>query len=128
FVIVSADGRLTDADHRQPNALRNKADHRFFVAGLKRADVVIHGRNSGDSDPKARARHRVIVTRGVATVARHPDIPNAALWNPAHAPVEDAAALIGVTQGMAAVIGGPAVFALFFGRYEVFWLSRAARV
>lgn len=128
FVIASTDGRLTDENHVQPAALRNKADHRFFVDGLRRADIIVHGRNSGDSDPQSIARRRVIVTRSVETPALHPDIPNAVLWNPAGASIEDAAASIGISDGMAAVIGGPAVFALFFGRYDVFWLSRAARV
>ena len=128
FVIVSADGMLTDEHHVQPAALRNKADHRFFVDGLRRANIVVHGRHSGDNDPQSIARRRVIVTRSVDTCAPHPDIKNAVLWNPAGASIEDAAALMGISDGMAAVIGGPAVFALFFGRYDVFWLSRAARV
>ncbi len=128
YVIVSADGCLTDEHHVQPVALRNKADHRFFIDGLRRADLVVHGRNSGDSDPQSITRRRVIVTHAVEALAAHPDIENAVLWNPGGASIEDAAALFDISNGTAAIIGGPAVFALFFGRYDVFWLSRAARV
>lgn len=127
FVIVSADGMLADEHHVQPAALRNKADYRFFVEGLRRADVVVHGRNSGDSDPQSVARRRVIVTRSVATSAHHPDIPNAVLWNPVGASFEEACAMAGVTSGTVAVIGGPDVFAIFARRYDVFWLSQAHR-
>lgn len=128
FVIVSADGMLADEHHVQPTALRNKADYRFFLDGLRRADIVVHGRNSGDSDPHSISRRRVIVTRSVATSAPHPDIPNAVLWNPAGAAFEDACAAVAVTSGIVAVIGGPDVFAMFAQRYDVFWLSQAERV
>ncbi len=128
FVIVSADGRLTDEHGEQPDQLRFDADHRFFVAGLRRAALVVHGRNSGDSDPKTRTRHRVIVTRSVAKIAAVPDLPNAVYWNPGAAPFEEAAERIGITCGTVAVIGGPSVYALFLPRYAVFWLSQALRV
>lgn len=127
FVIVSADGMLADEHGVQSAALRNKADHRFFVDGLRRADVVVHGRNSGDSDPHSISRRRVIVTRSIERSAPHPDIPNAVLWNPAGAMFEEACSAVSVTAGTVAVIGGPAVFAMFAQRYDVFWLSQAHR-
>jgi hypothetical protein len=128
FVIVSADGRLTDATHQQPDALRFKADHRFFVDGLKRAALVVHGRNSGDGDPRQRVRRRLIVTRSVDSIAVADDIPQAVYWNPAGASFEAAADAAGVTDGSAAIIGGPEVYGLFLDRYDVFWLSEAHRV
>ena len=128
FVIVSADGRLTDATHQQPDALRFKADHRFFVDGLTRAALVVHGRNSGDGDPRERVRRRLIVTRRVAALAAADDIPQAIYWNPAGASFEAAADAAGITEGSAAIIGGPDVYGLFLARYDVFWLSEAHRV
>lgn len=128
FVIVSADGRLTDATHQQPDALRFKADHRFFVEGLKRASLVVHGRNSGDGDPRKRVRRRLIVTRRIAAIAPADDIPESFFWNPAGATFNAAAAEAGVTDGVAAIIGGPAVYGHFLDRYDVFWLSEAPRV
>lgn len=128
YVIVSADGCLTDAHQRQPEALRFKADHRFLIEALRRAALVVHGRNSGDNDPGSVKRRRVIVTRKVAGVARDPNLANAVLWNPEGAPFADAAALAGVTDGNIAVIGGQQVYALFLDRYDTFWLSQAHRV
>ncbi len=128
FVIVSADGRLTDATHQQPDALRFKADHRFFVEGLARAALVVHGRNSGDDDPRKRVRRRLIVTRRVAAFAVADVIPQAVYWNPAGASFEAAADASGIADGSAAIIGGPEVYGLFLDRYDVFWLSEAHRV
>ena len=128
FVIVSADGRLADATNQQPDALRFKADHRFFVDGLKRAALVVHGRNSGDGDPRERVRRRLIVTRSVAALAAADDIPQAVYWNPAGASFEAATDAAGITEGSAAIIGGPDVYSLFLDRYDVFWLSEAHRV
>lgn len=128
YVIVSSEGFLTDAQHRQPDALRFPADHRFLMHGLRRAALVVHGRNSGDVDPAERPRRRLIVTRRVAGIARDPALAGVTLWNPAAAPFEDAAAAAGVGEGTVAVIGGPQVYALFLDRYDTFWLSRAHRV
>lgn len=128
FVIVSADGRLTDATQQQPDALRFKADHRFFVDGLKRASLVVHGRNSGDGDPRKRVRRRLIVTRTLAALAPADDIPQTWYWNPAGASFDEAAETAGVTDGAVAIIGGPAVYSFFLDRYDVFWLSEAPHV
>jgi hypothetical protein len=40
----------------------------------------------------------------------------------------DACAHAGVSGGTAAIIGGPVVFGMFFGRYDTFWLSVAPHV
>ena len=128
YVIVSADGCLTDAHQRQPDALRFEADHRFLIEALRRAALVVHGRNSGDNDPGSVKRRRIIVTRNVAGISRDPTLANAVLWNPQDAPFADAVALAGVTDGNIAVIGGPQVYALFLDRYDTFWLSQAHRV
>ena len=128
FVIVSADGRLTDASHQQPGALRFKADHRFFVDGLKRAALVVHGRNSGDGDPRKIIRRRLIVTRQVDRVEPAGDIPQSFHWNPANVSFDRAAEAAGVTTGTAVVIGGPEIYSLFLDRYDVFWLSEAQHV
>lgn len=125
YVIVSAEGYLTDATNQQPNALRFKADHRFFIDGLKRAALVVHGRNSGDADPREQVRRRLIVSRSVAAFERAADIPQSFLWNPAGMDFETAAASAGVSHGIAAVIGGPAVYGLFLDRYDTFYLSQA---
>ena len=45
-----------------------------------------------------------------------------------HTPVEDVgriAAAAGVGDGIAAVIGGPAVYAMFLDRFDTFWLDKA---
>jgi len=34
----------------------------------------------------------------------------------------------GIHSGTVAIIGGPSVFAMFFGRYDTFWLSQAPLV
>ncbi len=128
YVIASADGMLTDATHQQPDALRFKADHRFFIEGLNRAALVVHGRNSGDGDPRKRIRRRLIVTRQIAAVAPADDIPKSFYWNPAGALFEEACAAAGVYEGTVAIIGGPDIFAMFFDRYDVFWLSQAPHV
>ena len=128
FVIVSADGRLTDASRRQPDELRFEADHRFFVAGLKNAALVVHGRNSGDGDPRKRVRRRLIVTRSIAALAPSDDIPQTTYWNPGGASFEAAAEAAGITEGTAAIIGGPSVYGLFLDRYDAFWLTEAPRV
>ena len=128
FVIVSADGLLTDASHQQPDALRFKGDHRFFVDGLKRAALVVHGRNSGDGDPRKQVRRRLIVTRKVERIEPAGDIPQSFHWNPAGIAFEAAAKMAGVTEGAAAIIGGPEVYSLFLDRYDIFWLSEAPRV
>jgi len=127
-VIVSADGMLADAERQMPEALKFPGDQRWFEALLDRADLIVHGRNSYEDQPRSRQRCRVVLTHTVAGVAPDPSNPKATLWNPAGASFEQACAQAGVTAGMAAVIGGPDVFRMFLDRYDTFWLSHAPRV
>jgi len=128
FVIVSADGMLADANRVMPQALKFKGDLEFFTAGLDRADVVVHGRNSYEDQPNSPLRKRVILTHRVADLAADPSNPQATLWNPAGASFEEACNRAGVRDGTAAIIGGPVVFEMFLDRYDTFWLSEAPHV
>ena len=125
LAIVSADGMIADAAGVQPDGLKLEADQRFFHDHLRAADVLVHGRNSGEGG--STRRRRIIVTRRVPGVARDPANATAVLWNPAGSPFEAAWALTGVGPGLAAIIGGTDVFGLFLERgYDIFHLSRAA--
>ncbi len=128
YVIVSADGMLAKSDRVMPDELKFPADKAFFSAALDRAALIVHGRNSEEEQPNSPRRKRIILTRKIAALAAHPDNPNAILWNPAGASFEAACEFIGVTSGMAAVIGGPSVFDLFMDLYDTFYLSLAAHV
>lgn len=125
YVILSADGMLADATGAMPPELKFDGDQRFFNDALDRADLVIHGRNSGDQQPNSPKRRRIVLTHSVAALATDPSNPLATLWNPAGASFAAACEHAGVTQGTAAVIGGPAVFGLFLDRFDTFWLSQA---
>jgi hypothetical protein len=128
YVIVSADGMLANAAHVMPDELRFEGDKQFFTAALDRADLIVHGRRSGEGQPNSPRRKRIIVTRSIAAVAPDPSNPKATLWNPAGAAFEAACDHAGVHSGTAAVIGGPDVFGMFMDRYDTFWLSQAPRV
>lgn len=128
YVIVSADGMLADGRRVMPPALKFEADQAFFEAALDRADLIVHGRHSYEDQPRSPQRRRLILTHAVTALARDPDNPNATLWNPAGADFAAAYAFAGVTDGTAAIIGGPAVFAMFLDRYDTFWLSQAHRL
>ena len=128
YVIVSADGMLADVNRVMPQVLKFKGDHEFFSAGLDRADLVVHGRNSFEDQPNSPLRKRLILTHRVTGIADDPDNAMATLWNPAGASFEDACAHAGVRGGTAAIIGGPIVFGMFLDRYDIFWLSEAPHV
>jgi len=128
YVIVSADGMLAGADHVMPDELKFKGDELFFTAALDRADLIVHGRHSGEQQPNAPKRKRVIVTHAVAALAPDQANPKAVLWNPSGARFEDACAFAGIRSGTVAIIGGPTVFAMFMDRYDTFWLSQAPGV
>ncbi len=128
YVIVSADGMLADAGHVMPDELKFKGDKQFFTAALDRADLIVHGRNSYEDQPNSSKRKRIILTWAIPSFAADPSNPKATLWNPAGASFEAACDRAGVRSGMVAIIGGPGVFAMFFDRYDTFWLSQAPRV
>src|SRR5262249_38339198 len=119
---------LADADHVMPDELKFEGDKQFFTAALDRADLIVHGRNSGEGQENSPKRKRVIVTRRVDALAPDPTNPKATLWNPSGASFEQAAELAGVRTGTIAVIGGPDVFGMFMDRYDTFWLSSPPRV
>jgi dihydrofolate reductase len=126
--IVSADGMLARTSGAHPVELTIEADQRFFAEKLDAAAVIVHGRNSHEGQPNSANRRRVIATRKVVGVKTDPTTPNAVLWNPAGASIEDAAARLGVRDGVMAVIGGTEIFDLFLDRYDLFWLTVAPRV
>jgi dihydrofolate reductase len=127
YAIVSVDGMIADASGQIPPSLIHKADQRYFLRGLEEAGVLVHGRNSYEDLPDASLRRRLVVTRQVSALAPHGDNPNAMLWNPAGATIEDACKALGVAQGIVAAIGGSEVYGLFLPRYDIFHLSKAAR-
>jgi hypothetical protein len=128
YVIVSADGMLADASGVMPDSLKFPGDLAFFTAGLDRADLIVHGKNSFEDQPNSPKRKRVIVSRSIETVGPDPENDKATLWNPAGASFEDACAEAGIDAGTVAVIGGPIIFEMFFDRMDVFWLSQAPHV
>ena len=124
YVIVSADGMIADVAGIMPASIRNDADQRFFQAGLDQAAAVLHGRHSHEGGPRAARRKRLILTLQVAATAPDPSHPNALLWNPSGATLDEALAELGA-DGIIAVIGGTDVFSMFLPHYDSFHLSRA---
>ncbi len=129
YAIISGDGMLADAAGVMPPSLKIEADQRFFHGSLDKADAVVHGRHSHEGGPNAPRRPRLIVTRRIPGVARHPDNPNAVLWNPAGASFTEAWNMLGVGGGLLAVIGGTEIFGMFLDiGYDAFHLTRADHV
>jgi dihydrofolate reductase len=126
YAIVSADGMIADRNGEMPETLRNDADQRFLQSAMDRAAVIVHGRHSHEGGPRAATRKRIIVTRQIAAVAPDRTHPNAVLWNPAGATLEQAMAALGVGDGTIAVIGGTEIFGWFLPLYDAFHLTRAA--
>jgi dihydrofolate reductase len=126
YAIISADGMLADAAGVMPASLKIEADQRFFHGSLDKADAVAHGRHSHEGGPNAPRRPRLIVTRRIPALARHPENPKAVLWNPAGASFEQAWKMLGVDGGTLAVIGGTEIFGIFLDiGYDAFHLTRA---
>jgi dihydrofolate reductase len=128
YVIVSADGMLANAQNVMPDELKFEGDKRFFTAALDRADLIVHGRHSGEGQPNSPQRKRMILTRTIGATAPDPANPKALLWNPAGVSFDTACERAGVVSGTVAIIGGPDVFAVFMDRYDTFWLSVAPNV
>ncbi|MBX9710356.1 MAG: dihydrofolate reductase [Xanthobacteraceae bacterium] len=125
YVIVSANGMLADSNHVMPDVLKFPEDQAFFEAALDRSDLIVHGQHSHEQQSRSNERTRIVLTRRVEALAPDPAFPNATLWNPQRASFKQACEHAGVTSGKAAIIGGPAVYALFLDRYDVFWISQA---
>ncbi len=128
YAIVSADGMLANAAGIMPDALKFPADQVFFEQGLDHADAVAHGAHSNEQQTRSHLRHRLILTRRVASFAPDPTNPMALLWNPNGASLEEAWTALGIGAGVLAIIGGTEVFGLFLPFYDVFYLSHAPRV
>jgi hypothetical protein len=128
YAIVSEDGMLATAERIMPPSLMFEADQHFFEHGLDHVGVVVHGRHSQERQLRSNSRHRLMLTRQVSAIEPHPLNAKALLWNPAGARLEDALFALGMQNASIGVIGGPEVFALFLGRYDVFYLSRAPDV
>jgi dihydrofolate reductase len=125
YAIVSDNGMIANAAGVIPDSLKFEADQRFFEQGLDGVDVVVHGRNSHERQPRSASRRRLILTRKVSATATDKSNNNALFWNPAGASLEQAMAALGAPDGSIGVIGGTDVFGLFLDRYSVFYLSRA---
>ncbi len=128
YAIVSEDGMLADAHRVMPESLKFEADQRFFERGLDGVDVVVHGRHSQERQPRSHLRHRLVLTRRIPSVERHPSNQKALLWNPIGASFEEALSVIGIRDPVIGVIGGADAFGLFLPLYDVFYLSRAPDV
>ena len=129
YAIASADGMIADETGTMPKELHLEADQRFFAKGLDRADVLAHGRMSQEAQANSPKRRRLILTRKVAALAPDPDNPNARLWNPAGATLEEACGALGCASGTLAVLGGPDIYRYFLDLgYDDFYLSLADNV
>jgi dihydrofolate reductase len=129
LAIVSADSMLADADGHMPKSLLVKADQQFFQDTLDQAAVLVQGRHSHEGSPRAARRRRLVLTRRIAAIAEDASYPNALLWNPKGATLQEAWERLGAPDGMLAVIGGTEVYDLFLTiGYDRFHLSRASHV
>ena len=127
--IASEDGMIADSTGLMPNSLKFPSDQKEYEQALDRATILVNGRLSYEWQARSPRRRRLVVTRRVAGLAPDPDNPNARLWNPAGAPIEEACASLGVKTGEIAVIGGTFVFSLFLAiGYDAFHLSHAPGV
>jgi dihydrofolate reductase len=129
LAIVSADGMLAGADGHMPKSLLVEADQQFFQDTLDQAAVLVQGRHSHEGSSRAAARRRLVLTRQIAGIAEDTTYPNALLWNPNGATLQQAWDRLGAPDGMLAVIGGTAVYDLFLTiGFDRFHLSRAPHV
>ncbi len=128
YAIVSEDGMLANAQGIMPASLKFEADQTFFERGLDHVDIVVHGRNSHEQQCHSDLRRRLILTRRVSAIAVNPSNKKALFWNPAGASLEQAMAVLGISDGTIGVIGGTDAFWMFLDLYDVFYLSRAPGV
>src|SRR6202140_14620 len=105
YVIVSADGVPANADRVMPVGLQFEGDKKFFTAALDRADLIVHGRHSGEDQPNSPQRRRLVLTAKIGATAPDPSNPRVILWNPAGASFEAACERAGVATGIVAIIG-----------------------
>jgi dihydrofolate reductase len=128
YAIISSEGMIAHADGSFPQELKLPGDQRFFRAGVGVANLIIHGRNSGEQWPETASRPRIILSRSTTSLSLHATNRHAILWNPRGASLRDACDLLGVDwpNAVAAVLGGTEVFDLFLEiGYDAFLLSCA---
>jgi hypothetical protein len=128
FAIVSDDGMLADANGVMPDTLKFKADQQYFMKGMNRLQVSIHGRHSQEPHPSAPLRRRITVTHRVPAIALDPRNRKGILWNPAGATFEQAWDTLGLKHARLGVVGGTDVFGMFLDSYDEFHLTRAPGV
>lgn len=114
FAIISEDGMLADASGSMPSTLVIEADQQFLSNGLDRASVIVHGRNSHESQTRSPLRRRLIATHGIKTIAPAPNYPRALLWNPTGVSLGKAAEALGVRNGTVAILGGTEIYVFFY--------------
>jgi dihydrofolate reductase len=126
YAIVSREGMIANADGSFPAALKVDADQKFFHDSLRKASAVANGKHSNEGGPEAAARPRLVLTRKVAMLEADARNPQAILWNPEGASLEEAWQRLDARGGVLAVVGGTDVFGLFLELgYDDFYLSRA---
>jgi hypothetical protein len=111
-----------------PETLKFEADHRFFEHGLDTDDLVVHGRYSREEHARSALRRRLILTRHGPGLAAAGEMPQVFAWNPEKLPFEAALSAFAAPVTRVGVIGGTDVFGLFLGRYDVFFMTRAAGI
>ncbi|SKA15903.1 Dihydrofolate reductase [Enhydrobacter aerosaccus] len=125
YAVISREGMIATADGRFPEQIKIPADHKFYQESVDRASAIINGRYSAEGGPKEKLRRRLVVTGRVTALMPDPTNPRAMLWNPASTPFAEAWSGLGIENGVAAVVGGTAVFGLFLTiGYDCFYLTR----
>jgi len=109
FAITSEDGMVADGNGQMPSALVIDADQQFLSNGLDSSDLIVHGRNSHESQPASMNRRQLIATRKVDAISPCFDHPQAMLWNPAGMALAQAASMLGIDGGSVAILGGPEI-------------------
>jgi len=125
YAVISREGMIATSDGLFPEAIKNPADHAFYMDAVARASAVANGAHSAEGGPDEGRRRRLRLTRRVTTLMPDPKNANVTLWNPATASFDEAWAHLRIDGGTLAVVGGTDVFGLFLGiGYDAFYLSR----
>jgi len=124
YAVISQEGMIATSDGLFPEAIKNPADHRFYMDSVARASAVANGAHSAEGGPNEKDRKRLRLTRKVTRLMPDPKNANVTLWNPAAAPFDEAWAHLRIEGGSLAVVGGTDVFGLFLGiGYDAFFLT-----
>ncbi len=73
-----------------------------------------------NTSPSPQTDCRLIASRTIEAIESSDEHPNALLWNPAGLSLEEAADMLGISQGKAAILGGPEIYRLFLPRFTFF--------